>query len=96
MVLEKKDSLWFLQFPSGLHCLSTKTDISRFSDHLLSHHGTPFRICVDCVGCRARSETHCRSAAPNVTGDVLQSAETADVSFARAVFTHRVYSFSAP
>jgi len=38
MVLQKQADLWFLQFPSGLHCLITKTDISRFSDHLLSHH----------------------------------------------------------
>ena len=30
-------------------------------------------------------ETHCRSATPNVIGDVLQSAETADVSSFRAV-----------
>jgi hypothetical protein len=44
-----------------------------------------FRICVDCDGCRARSETRCRSATPNFIGDVLQSVETADVSSVRAV-----------
>jgi len=35
MVLEKQANLWFLQFLSGLHCLGTKTDIARVSDHLL-------------------------------------------------------------
>ena len=44
-----------------------------------------FRICVDCDGCHTRSETHRMSAAPNVIGGVLQSAETADVSSFRAV-----------